>query len=486
MRLKSQRVKHIAILLAAQLGCVAIGMWIHHRLVVSAVARAVRTQAVNELASDAAGLLAVVDEKAQQTKGTSGDQISAVQESLQSRTLTPGITWALVDNQWRVIASGSGVDGEAADIQSGQMLPWEQPAETNHDVSNHLAGLVTLGGTSHVAVAHGLRGGEGYLVTYRPIGETAVVPRVLLDSLPAAGIIALTWISTLLAIIVCMVLSRLHDQTDSRRVQSDTEALKRIQSLARTRDAVIVGLAKLAESRDSSTGHHLERIAAYSYRLATAVHQHPKYQDAVKLEFVQIIGISSALHDIGKVGIEDRILLKRGPLTDEERERMKKHTVIGERCLLEIERRLGTSNFLQIARQIAVAHHERWDGDGYPHGLIGREIPLAARIVAIADVYDALSSRRAYKEPIPHDKCVDMIRREAGEHFDPDLVDVFLKIEDSLRPIAELYIHEDNAGQETPSNGIPLFDELLAEEGTLQEETLEESLAAAADSSNFT
>ena len=130
-----------------------------------------------------------------------------------------------------------------------------------------------------------------------------------------------------------------------------------------------------------------------------------------------MIGISSALHDIGKVALEDSVLLKPGELTSSERFKMQLHVEVGAESIREIERRLGTSNFLEMAREIANSHHERWDGAGYPTGLAGENIPLAARIVAIADVYDALSARRVYKEPFPHSECVEIIRREAGRQF---------------------------------------------------------------------
>ena len=214
-------------------------------------------------------------------------------------------------------------------------------------------------------------------------------------------------------------------------------SLQRYSDLLRTRDAVIFGLAKLAESRDPDTGNHLERIAVYSTRLATALRRNPRYRRQLTSAFVKLIGISSALHDIGKVGIEDSILLKPGQFEEQERLVMQMHAVIGGKCIREIESQLGRSNFLQMAREIAFCHHERWDGSGYPKGLAGEEIPLAARIVAVADVYDALATRRVYKAAFPHRKCVEMIRAEAGKQFDPAVVDAFLEVEAEFRAIAQ-------------------------------------------------
>jgi len=261
----------------------------------------------------------------------------------------------------------------------------------------------------------------------------------IIHALTPVGAIVFIWTLALQGVAAYLVMSRFSVEHSRQQLKSDEESLHRNQDLVRTRDAVIFGLAKLAESRDADTGHHLERIALYSTRLATALRRHPKYGATVSGHFARLIGVSSALHDIGKVGVEDAILLKPGRLTSDERRRMQSHTMVGAECIHDIELRLGNSNFLQMAHEIARCHHERWDGGGYPDGMRGEEIPLSARIVAIADVYDALSSRRVYKAPYPHAKCVDVIRMGAGKQFDPELVEVFLSIEARFREIAQQY-----------------------------------------------
>jgi response regulator RpfG family c-di-GMP phosphodiesterase len=262
----------------------------------------------------------------------------------------------------------------------------------------------------------------------------------------------LVWSGALLTVVTYLFVTRIFEEFSRRRSVSDAEALCHVRSLVRTRDAVIFGLAKLAESRDDETGRHLDRISAYASCLAVAASNHPKYRDQITPEFVELLRISTPLHDIGKVGIPDKILLKPGRLTPVEQREMQEHSMIGAKCLSEIERRLGNSNFLQMARAIILSHHERWDGSGYPVGLSGEAIPLAARIAAVADVYDALSSDRVYRAALPHDKCVAIIRSETGQHFDPDLVDIFLKIERSFHEIACLYGngHENDAESEPP------------------------------------
>jgi response regulator RpfG family c-di-GMP phosphodiesterase len=236
-----------------------------------------------------------------------------------------------------------------------------------------------------------------------------------------------------------LVLTRFQEREEKVREKAAQAAREQAQTLIRTRDAVIFGLAKLADSRDPETGDHLERIAGYSTALAAALREHPDYRDQISPTFVRLIGLSAALHDIGKVGIEDRILRKPGPLTASERRAMQEHAALGGTCLQQLERRLGSTNFLQMAREIAFGHHEWWNGDGYPFRLAGEAIPLAARIVAIADVYDAVRTKRVYKEAVPHEKCVEIIREHAGTQFDPVIVEVWLGIEHKFRVIADQY-----------------------------------------------
>lgn len=270
------------------------------------------------------------------------------------------------------------------------------------------------------------------------IGPAEATAAVLALEHSLFGIRAITfvWMNGILGMIVYMVVTHVHDEFARRGGQPAAEALRRTTNLIRTQDAVIFGLAKLADSRDHETGEHIERISIYSSMLATALRRRGMFQDVITPAFVQHIGTSSALHDVGKVGVEDAILLKPGPLTAQERRRMQTHTRIGEECLKDIERRLGSSNFLRMAREIAAAHHERWDGTGYPAGLKGNDIPLAARIVAIADVYDAMSSKRVYKEAVSHRQCVEILRHEAGRQFDPQLMEVFLEIEPAFKKVA--------------------------------------------------
>ena len=271
--------------------------------------------------------------------------------------------------------------------------------------------------------------------------------------LPLIGAAAITWLWTgaVLTVATYLIVSRLDEHVEKSRTRAEAEALRQIQSLVRTRDALIFGLAGLAESHDESIAPHVERVSCYASRLAIAAGWEAKFRKAVTPEFVEQIGIASVLHDIGKVGIGDAILFKPGPLSAAERKQIQQHSTIGSKHLAAIEQRLGNAGVIGMARQIARSHHECWDGSGYPDGLSGEQISLAARIVAIADAYEALNSARDYKPPYPHQQCVETIRRESGKHFDPDLVEAFLKIEDSFRKIA--YEYGEQRFRAAPDNG---------------------------------
>jgi putative two-component system response regulator len=196
-----------------------------------------------------------------------------------------------------------------------------------------------------------------------------------------------------------------------------------------TRDLAMFALAKLSESRDPETGAHIERVQSYAKLLAQYLSTTENFHDQIDAEFIRLIHQTSPLHDIGKVAIPDSILLKPGPLTEGEMAIMRTHATLGAQTLEASLQRFPNVRFLQMARDIAMSHHERWAGNGYPNGLRGSEIPLAARIVALADVYDAITSRRVYREAMPHSKAKSLIVQERGLHFDPDVVEAFLQVE---------------------------------------------------------
>ncbi len=213
---------------------------------------------------------------------------------------------------------------------------------------------------------------------------------------------------------------------------------RRLLSLE-SREVVIFALAKLAESRDRDTGFHLERVQNYSRVLAQHLALVPKFHDEIDAEFVRLVYLTSPLHDIGKVGVPDCVLLSPDRLSDTEFEIMKTHAGLGAETLTSALDRYPGARFLEMARDIAATHHERWDGTGYPNGLAGEDIPLCGRIVALADVYDALTSKRVYKPAMDHSVARSIIEDGSGKHFDPDVVQAFLAVEDIFLAIREQY-----------------------------------------------
>lgn len=221
----------------------------------------------------------------------------------------------------------------------------------------------------------------------------------------------------------------------------------RTRKLAKMQDAIIMAMASLAETRDNETGNHIRRTQNYVAALARQLKHLPRFSVELTDENIELLYKSAPLHDIGKVGIPDNILLKPGKLTSEEFEIMKLHTNYGRETILSVERYLGESNeFLRFAREITYSHQEKWDGSGYPENLSGDAIPISARLMAVADVYDALISRRVYKPAFTHEEAIDIMRKGRGTHFDPDILDGFLKITDEFKEIA-LRFRENETGE---------------------------------------
>lgn len=224
----------------------------------------------------------------------------------------------------------------------------------------------------------------------------------------------------------------------------ELKVVERTKEIEDTQDATIIGLAKLAEYRDPETDAHLERIRNYCRLIAEELGVRGKYKDIIDKRFIDMIYKSSPLHDIGKVGIPDHILLKPGKLTPEEFNIMKKHAIIGGDAIAVAENRLGSHkvSFLTMGKEIAYYHHEKFNGSGYPYGLKEDKIPLSARIMALADVYDALTTRRVYKDAWSHEETKETIVNDSGKYFDHDIVDAFLTLEDKFIHIKLLSHYE--------------------------------------------
>ncbi|MBT5631774.1 MAG: two-component system response regulator [Nitrospina sp.] len=226
----------------------------------------------------------------------------------------------------------------------------------------------------------------------------------------------------------------------NQNVILEEKVKERTRELVLTQDVIIFSMAVVAEYRDPETGGHIKRTQNYIKALATQLRNYDQYSSDLDDPTIELLYKSAPLHDIGKVGVPDNILMKPGKLTDEEFDEMKKHPAYGRDAILAAEKMLGgKSTFLRFAREIAYSHQEKWDGSGYPEGLKGDGIPVSARLMAVADVYDALISKRVYKPPFSHKEAIKIISEGKGKHFDPSMVESLLEIEDEFRNIALEY-----------------------------------------------
>lgn len=254
-----------------------------------------------------------------------------------------------------------------------------------------------------------------------------------------------------------IVLARVHTQLELKRARDwlmnqnsflEAEVARRLGENLLIQEVSIHALAHLAEIRDTETGNHLRRTQEYVRTLARCLQSHPRFAHFLNDRNIETLARSAPLHDIGKVGIPDHILLKPGKLTPEEWEIMKTHARLGSEAIEQAERDADKSvEFLALAKEITRWHHEKWDGSGYPDGLVAEAIPISARLMALADVFDALISRRVYKPPMPFTKARDIIATERDRQFDPDVVDAFLSIFDAFQIIAERYQDSNDSAE---------------------------------------
>ncbi|PJI97545.1 putative two-component system response regulator [Acidovorax sp. 69] len=241
-------------------------------------------------------------------------------------------------------------------------------------------------------------------------------------------------------------LKRARDYLAQHNQFLEQEVANRTRAMSELQDATIRAMASLAETRDNETGNHIRRTQHYMEALARHLQDHPRFKDELTDASIETIFKSAPLHDIGKVGIPDRILLKPGKLTPEEFEIMKTHTTLGRDAIIAAESGTTQDNpFFRYAKEIAYSHQEKWDGSGYPEALAGNNIPLSARLMAVADVYDALISERVYKPSYSHEQAVEIIRDGRGSHFDPDMVDAFLTLSEEFRNIAQRFADAEPA-----------------------------------------
>jgi putative two-component system response regulator len=230
-----------------------------------------------------------------------------------------------------------------------------------------------------------------------------------------------------------------HIALSKQRFALEQLVQERTQEIEQTKDSLVFSMGAMAELRDKETSNHLKRTEEFVKLLANGLAQTSEYKNLLDLGTIRAMHRAAPLHDIGKVGVPDRILQKESALDEEERTEMRKHTLYGRQLIEQAESHIGHTPFIRIVKEIAYSHHERWDGSGYPEGLNGDQIPLSARLMAVADVYDALASRRYYKEAIDHEEVVKEIKRNSGSHFDPKVVEVFLMKQHQFDQVFQKY-----------------------------------------------
>ena len=231
-----------------------------------------------------------------------------------------------------------------------------------------------------------------------------------------------------------------HLNIDELIRERTVQLAKRTEDLVRLQDSIVYTMADLAENRDKNTGGHIDRTSEYMRILIKAMLERGVYADEMHDWNIELVISSVRLHDLGKIVIPDSILNKAGPLTDEEFETMKKHSLEGERIIDKAIQRMGDAEFLQNAKMVAAYHHERWDGRGYPNGLKGLEIPLLGRLMAVIDVYDAIVSERSYKKAFTHEEALNIIMKDSGIHFDPIIVEVFQGANEQIMAAKEKFV----------------------------------------------
>ena len=306
------------------------------------------------------------------------------------------------------------------------VLSGDGPPRTIADTPGGGGGTAVIGGDVHlIGVSDVPSLGVKVLAHQADAGVTAAATATV-GPVRRAGVLAAVGLTVLTGVVTAVVVRRYEDRLAAANARLERLVEARSRALMRTRDAVIFGLAKLAESRDDDTGSHLERVGRYVELLAG---EFPTVD-------VPLLVRASSLHDIGKVGIPDAVLCKPGKLTADERTTMQRHPAIGGDCLAAIKGRLGEDDFLATALDTALTHHERWDGTGYPRGLARDEIPLAGRIMAVADVYDALTSRRVYKAAMPHETAAAILVQGSGSQFDPAVVAAFVRQQRAFAAVA--------------------------------------------------
>lgn len=364
---------------------------------------------------------------------------SRLQRLLSQAHLDPGAAAWVVDDQGRVVWASR--EGHPPGPNGSDRAAPPTRAMGTGEESDVEARRGAVNATGNFSTRHSLPNGF-HLVVEQAAPEGMLSARASFLGAYLRTVVAGAATLGLTVLVTLLIMRRYESQIERNNAQLEEEVRRQVQASTQRLHAIIFGLAKLADFRDSDTGDHLDRICAYSASLARELApENPEITRA----WIEHLKLAASLHDIGKVGVPDAVLLKPGGLTQEERQVIEQHPIFGADTLMAVRRRLGDSPLLDLSIEIALQHHERWDGSGYPFGLGGEQISLSARIVAVADVYDALRSARVYKPAWTHDQAVRAVCEGSGSQFDPAVVRAFLRIETEFAAIAERWA-SDRAG----------------------------------------
>lgn len=429
-------------LLAVEVAVLLLGGFIGLRVVREQMASMIGEQVKIDNARYAEGLAGVIESMGVSDPTYGGEGWRRMQSAVEQVDMPAGGFACIIDREDKVVCHPD-LDTDTQQNEGSSLL--------YADLGPHLQRVnqeTGADGKTRVGQGYSLVDGVHYIAT-REIAGTG--HRILVHQ-PAAGLVTVSDAVTAPLMITffaiggsVLVLTFLGSFAVARRYEHtleevntglEDEVQQRTAKHTAARNALIFGLAKLADSRDPETGGHLERLCSFSVLLGEELQRrakHPEITDA----WVKELRLAAALHDIGKVGVADSALLKPGKLNDEERREIERHPQIAADTLLAIYQKMGDDPLIALSVQVALYHHEKWDGSGYPFHLEAEGIPLAARIVAVADVYDALTSQRVYKPAMPHEQACQIIHDGAGSHFDPDVVQAFNAVADQFEQVRQ-------------------------------------------------
>ena len=439
----------VAMLVMSQLGCMAFGIlwasqWLH-----GTFDQIIHRSAVVQTKSTALHLVHEISDLPGDKSGNgaapSDAQLAEIERLCQRTTIPQEGFVSLMGNDGTLLCDSlpenSKTDlGKTPGLETLKQGSHNTPSlvealKTPDPNQESVTGFMTFGGRQFLVTAVNVPQLNAALAVAIPEDKLSAMVAELITPLMHVGFVLIGAVVGATALCTMFLVRRFDSTLLEVSTSLEREVDRRTHALQRSRNAVVFGLSKLAESRDKDAGHHLEHLRTYVTILASEL---AKHNSKIDHHYVANLAIASALHDVGKMGVPDAVILKLGKLTAAERRAMQMHTVLGDECLAAVERMLGDQDqFLKLAREVAASHHEQWDGSGYPRGLQGKEIPLSARIVALADVYDALTSHRAYRPAASHAEAREWIVSHYGSQFDPEVVEAFIARESDFAKISQ-------------------------------------------------